>query len=139
MGELNVIVYSEEEMKSYGGYLADWKMEHPREMDVSLLEDMTRKIITIPPTTATAIVELQQQIIELDPTTMKRIARFNLEKENKDLLKEIDSNKKQIETLKNQYKDLKERLKTIKEIGKDIWENGTEYERESEYDDYDYE
>lgn len=139
MGGLNVIVYNEEEMKSYGGYLADWKTEYSREMDVTMLEDMTQKIIAIPPTTATAIVELQQQIIELDPTTMKRIARFNLEKENEDLLKEIEMHKKEIEGLENRYNDLKERLKTIKKIGKDIWENGTEYERESEYDDYDYE
>ncbi len=58
MGELNVIVYDKEEMKSYGGYLSDWKTEHARELDASLLEDMVRKIITIPPTTAKAVVEL---------------------------------------------------------------------------------
>ena len=137
MGGLKVIVYNEEEMKSYGGYLADWQMGCLRELDATMLEDMTQKIITIPPTTAKAVVELRQQIIELDPTTMKRIARFNLEKENEDLLNEIEQNKKEIEGLKGRYKDLEERLKTIKEIGKDIWENGVEYERE--YDDCDYE
>lgn len=138
-GTEKVIIYDEKEMKSYGGYISEWEMSSPRELDVSLLEDMTRKIIAIPPTTAKAVVELRQQIIELDPTTMKRIARFNLEKENEDLLKEIEMHKKEIEGLESRYKDLNERLKTIKEIGKDIWENGTEYERESEYDDYDYE
>ncbi len=138
-GTVKVIMYDEKEMKSYGGYLSDWKIGDSRELDVTMLEDMTQKIIAIPPTTATAIVELRKQIIELDPTTMKRIARFNLEKENEDLLKEIEMHKKEIEGLENRYKDLNERLKTIKEIGKDIWENGTEYERESEYDDYDYE
>lgn len=136
---VKVIIYDETEMKSYGGYVSEWEMSSPRELDASLLEDMTRKIITIPPTTAKAIVELRQQIIELDPTTMKRIARFNLEKENEDLLKEIEMHKKEIEGLEGRYKDLKQRLKTIREIGKDIWENGTEYERESDYEDYDYE
>lgn len=135
-GAMKVIIYDEKEMKSYGGYLSDWKMGCSRELDATMLEDMTQKIITIPPTTAKAVVELRQQIIELDPTTMKRIARFNLEKENEDLLKEMEQRKKEIEGLKEQYKDLSERLKTISEIGKDIWENGTEYERE--YDDYDY-
>lgn len=138
-GAVKVIIYDEKEMKSYGGYLSDWQMGCSRELDATMLEDMTQKIITIPPTTAKAVVELRQQIIELDPTTMKRIARFNLEKENEDLLKEIEQHKKEIEGLKGRYKDLGERLKTIKEIGKDIWENGAEYERESEYDDYDYE
>ena len=138
-GAMKVIIYDEKEMRSYGGYLSDRKMGCSRELDVATLEDMTQKIMTIPPTTAKVVVKLRQQIIELDPTTMKRIARFNLEKENEDLLKEIEMHKKEIEGLENRYNDLKERLKTIKEIGKDIWENGTEYERESEYDDYDYE
>lgn len=135
-GEMKVIIYDEKEMKSYGGYLSDWQIGSSRELDATMLEDMTQKIITIPPITAKAVVELRQQIIELDPTTMKRISRFNLEKENKDLLREIEQRKKDIERLKEQYEDLSERLKTISEIGKDIWENGTEYERENEYDDY---
>lgn len=138
-GAMKVIIYDENEMKSYGGYLSDWQTGCSRELDVAMLEDTMQKIITIPPTTAKVVVELRQQIIELDPTTMKRIARFNLEKENEDLLKEIEQHKKDVEGLKEQYKDLSERLKTISEIGKDIWENGTEYERENEYDDYDYE
>lgn len=138
-GTVKVIMYDEKEMKSYGGYISEWSMSNPRELDVTTLEADCTKIITIPPTTAKSVVELRQQIIELDPTTMKRIARFNLEKENEDLLKEIEMHKKEIEGLENRYNDLKERLKTIKEIGKDIWENGTEYERENEYDDYDCE
>lgn len=138
-GAMKVIIYDEKEMKSYGGYVAEWEMSAPTKLDATTLDDDYTKIITIPPTTAKAVVELRQQIIELDPTTMKRISRFNLEKENEDLLKEIEQHKKDIEGLKEKYKDLSERLKTISEIGKDIWENGTEYERESEYDDYDYE
>lgn len=138
-GAMKVIIYDEKEMKSYGGYLADWKMGCSRELDATTLDADCRTIITIPPTTAKAVVELRQQIIELDPTTMKRIARFNLEKENENLLKEIEQHKKEIDGLKEQYKGLSERLKTISEIGKDIWENGAEYERESEYDDYNYE
>ncbi len=124
-GTVKVIVYDETEMKSYGGYIADWKISSPVELDATPLEDNHRPIITLPPTTAKAVVELREKIIELDPTTMKRISRFNLEKENEDLLKEIEMHKKEIEGLENRYKDLKQRLKTIKEIGKDIWENGT--------------
>lgn len=138
-GTVKIIMYDETEMKSYGGYIADWKISSPVELDTTPLEANHRTIITLPPTTAKVVVELREKIIELDPTTMKRITRFNLEKENEDLLKEIEMQKKEIEGLENRYKDLKRRLKTIKEISKDIWENGTEYERESEYDDYDYE
>lgn len=133
---MKVILYDEKEMKSYGGYITEWTMGCSRELDATPLEDCHRTIITIPPTTAKAVVELRQQIIELDPTTMKRIARFNLEKENDGLLFEIEQNKKKIEGLKGEYEELLKRLETISQIGKDIWENGTEYERE--YDDYDY-
>ncbi|MDE6314789.1 MAG: hypothetical protein K2M46_14445 [Lachnospiraceae bacterium] len=137
MKNVNVIVFLGDEMKSYGGYLADWQTEGARELDATLLEDCHRQIITIPPTRAKAVVELQQQIIELDPTTMKRIAMFNLEKENEKLLFEIEQNKKKIEGLKGEYEELLKRLETISQIGKDIWENGTENESENEYDDYD--
>lgn len=138
-GTVKVIMYDEKEMKSYGGYITDWETSSPAELDATPLEANHRTIITLPPTTAKAVVELREKIIELDPTIMKRIARFNLEKENEDLIKEIEMHKKEIEGLENRYKDLKKRLKTIKEIGKDIWDNGTEYERGSDYEDYDYE
>lgn len=138
-GAVKVIIYDEKEMKSYGGHISDWKIGSPIETNVTTLEDDYKTFIAIPPTTAKVVVELGEKIIELDPTTMKRIARFNLEKENEELIKDIEKRKREVERLEKQYKELRERLKTIKEIGKDIWENGTEYERESDYEDYDYE
>lgn len=136
MNGVRVIVYSEDEMKSYGGYLAEWKVDGRRELDAILLEDCCRKIVKLPPTTAQAIVCLREEIIELDPTTMKRIGRYNLEKENEELLYQIKSNERKIESLKKEYEELQGRLERIKEIGADIWKNGTEYENEQDYDEY---
>lgn len=45
MNGVRVIVYSEDEMKSYGGYLAEWKVDGRRELDAILLEDCCRKIV----------------------------------------------------------------------------------------------
>ena len=78
-------------------------------------------------TTVDMTIELQHEIIQLDPTTMKRIAKHNLEKENEGLVKEIEKHKKEIEDLKKLYKTLQERLQTISDIGSDIWEHGAEY------------
>lgn len=50
MNGVRVIVYSEDEMKSYGGYLAEWKVDGRRELDAILLEDCCRKIVKLPPT-----------------------------------------------------------------------------------------
>lgn len=137
-GKVNVILYDEKEMKCYGGYLGNFKVENPIPFDVTALSDTCRQIIKMPQTTANAILDLRYQIAELDPTTMKRIARFNLEKENEELLEEIERNKKAIESLKSEYKELEKRLEIISKIGKDIWENGTEYEKENDYYEDDY-
>ncbi len=136
MNGVRVIVYSEDEMKSYSGYLAEWKQQGGGVMDVTMLEDCMTRTIPIPPTEAKAIVNLRQEVIELDPTTMKRIGRYNLEKENEELLYQIKNNKSKIESLKKEYEELQGRLERIKEIGADIWENGTEYENDQDYDEY---
>lgn len=137
-GKVNVILYDEEEMKCYGGYIGEFTVGNPIPLDVPTLENNCCHVIKMPPITATAILDLRHRIAELDPTTMKRIARFNLEKENEELLEEIKSNKQSIENLKSEYKELEKRLETISEIGKDIWENGAEYEKEDNYYEDDY-
>lgn len=136
MNGVRVIVYTEDEMKSYSGYLAEWTEQNGGIMDVTMLEDCMARTIPIPPTEAKAIVNLREEIIELDPTTMKRIGRYNLEKENEELLYQIKNNERKIESLKKEYEELQGRLERIREIGADIWENGTEYENEQDYDEY---
>lgn len=136
MNGVRVIVYSEDEMKSYSGYLAEWTQQGGGVMDVTTLEDCMARTIPITPTVVKAVVILRQEVIELDPTTMKRIGRYNLEKENEELLYQIKNNESKIESLKKEYEELQGRLERIKEIGADIWENGTEYENEQDYDEY---
>lgn len=58
--------------------------------------------------------------IELDPTTMKRIARFNLEAENKKLNEEIEERKRVIEKLKNDAGNIIARIDSAKQAVYDI-------------------
>lgn len=133
---MKVILYDEEDMNYFGGYLLGLTMEEESErIDATTLEDADCRFVRgIPKTTAKITCELLHEIIRLDTTTMKRIAKHNLEKENEGLLKEIKKNKKEIERIKTEYEELKNRLQIISDIGADIWENGTEYEKED--DDY---
>lgn len=133
---LKVIVYDEDEMNCFGGYLLECIQEHS-ESDVVAIEDSNHRVIKeMSNTTAEMNVVLQHEIIELDPKTMKRISEYNLQKENEGLLEEIEQHKRKIENLKTTYKELKTRIQAISDIGTDIWENGTEYKRKHDDEDY---
>lgn len=136
---MQVILYDEEQMQSFGGYLSGVTRQEPEQIDITTLEDTSHRVIRGMSNISTDItIELTHEIIQLDPTTMKRIAKHNLEKENERLLKEIEKNKKEIEDLKETYKSLQERLQAISDIGSDIWENGTKYIEKEEYEESDW-
>lgn len=134
---VKVILYDEDQMQCFGGYLSGFEIEY-QEPIFTPIEDTfsTMSIKPIGPSYAYTTFKLEHKIIQLDPTTMKRIAKYNLEKENEGLLKEIEKNKKEIERIKTEYEELKNRLQTISDIGSDIWENGTEYKTEN--DDWEF-
>lgn len=134
---MKVILYDEDDMECFGGYLSGVEMQSPCEIDVTTIDETSQRVVMGRlDTTATMTVEIENQIIQLDPTTMKRIAKHNLEKENEGLVKEIEKHKKEMEDLKELYKTLQERLQTISDIGSDIWEHGTEYKKDD--DDWEF-
>ena len=136
-GNIQVILYDEDKMQCFGGYLSGFEIEY-QEPIFTPIEDSfsTRSIKPIGPFYAYTTLKLEHEIIRLDSTTMKRIAKHNLEKENEELLKEIEKNKREIEGLKKLYKNLQERLQTISDIGSDIWEHGAEYKKDD--DDWEF-
>ena len=136
---MKVILYDEDQMQCFGGYLSGVTMEEPDKIDIHTIEEDNKRYIRgRMNTTVDMTIELQHEIIQLDPTTMKRIAKHNLEKENEGLVKEIEKNKKQIEDLKEMYKSLQERLQSISDIGSNIWEHGTKYIEKEEYEESDW-
>lgn len=136
---MKVILYDEDKMECFGGYLSEITIGKQLEIDVTNLKCSNERFVRgIADNTAEIVNKLNHEIIQLHPTTMKRIARHNLEKENHGLLKEIEKNKKEIEDLKKLYKTLQERLQTITDIGSNIWENGTKYTEKKEYEESDW-
>ena len=76
-----------------------------------------------------------KELVKLDPTTMKRIARYNLEEENKSLLEEIAERKKVIDDLEQKEQVLSDRFKKAISTFKEIMEHGyCEYDDEDEYE-----
>lgn len=78
-----------------------------------------------------------KEIVKLDPTTMKRIARYNLEEENKSLLEEIAERKKVIDDLEQKEQVLRDRFKKAISTFKEIMEHG--YSEDDDEDEYESE
>lgn len=109
------------------------KLEHDL-VDMTTIEDDFQKVVMVPHTKYTASIHIGEQLAELDPTTMKRIAKYNLDKENEALMEKIKKRTVALDKLNDTYAELSDRLERIKDIGADIWKNGTEYCPENECD-----
>ena len=83
----------------------------------------------------TTLIVTGKELVKLDPTTMKRIARYNLEEENAALLKEIEERKKVIANLEQKEEVLRDRFRKAIATFKEIMENG--YYDDGEYEDED--
>ena len=78
-----------------------------------------------------SVNETGEEIVKLDPTTMKRIARYNLEKENAALLEEIKKHK----DLEQKEEVLRDRFRKAIATFKEIMENGYYDDGEDEDED----
>ena len=110
-------------------------------LEATFLDDDERRFIRSMAKPTVIYLETGKETIELDPTTMKRIARYNLEEENKGLLKEIKERKKVIDDLEQKEQVLRDRFKKAISAFKGIMENGyyeNEYDKDSDCNDYDY-
>ena len=76
--------------------------------------------------------------IELDDTTMKRIAQFNKEQECKRLDKEIKEKQERIKELDDLLMDKEKRWNKVKEFIKQVYEIEDIDDLDEEDDDYDF-
>ena len=83
----------------------------------------------------TTLMVTGKELVKLDPTTMKRIARYNLEEDNAALFKEIEERKKVIDDLEQKEQVLRDRLKKAISTFKEIMENGYYDDGEEEDED----
>lgn len=89
-------------------------------------------IPTIPDPVELVITGIEK--VELDPTTMKRIATYNLETENDALLEEINERQKVIASLEAKEEMLRNRFENAIASFRNIMENGCDDEEDEEFD-----
>ena len=104
-------------------------------IETRFLGDEERHFIYSTPEPICAFIETGEEIVKLDPTTMKRIARYNLEKENTALLEEIKKHKEVITDLEQKEDVLRDRFRKAIATFKEIMENGYYDDGEDEDED----
>ena len=130
-----LIFYDNENMMCFNVEHFLWQDPPIELLDITALTDEVQAFITSSSCRPTvAYLEASEEIVKLDPTTMKRIARYNLEKENEALLKKIKKLKKSIAELEQKEDVLRDRFRKAIAAFKEIMENGYCDEDEDEYE-----
>lgn len=126
-----VIYFSNQKMICFDVESIEDITEPPEQIETTSVYDETRTyaLARLNPTT---LYVTGKELVKLDPTTMKRIARYNLEEENVALLKEIEERKKVIDDLEQKEQVLRDRFKKAISAFKEIMENGYYDEDEDE-------
>lgn len=135
-----LIFYDNEEMMCFNVKHFLWQDPPLELLDVTALTDEVQSFVTSSKTRPTVVyLEKADEIIKLDPTTMKRIARYNLEEENKSLLEEIAERKKVIDDLEQKEQILRERFGKAISAFKEIMDCGYYEDADIRYEDEDEE
>lgn len=116
-----IIFYDSDKMMCFDVTHFMAKEPEKQMIEATLAGDEERHFIQSTPEPICAFIETGEEIVKLDPTTMKRIARYNLEKENAALLKEINEHKKKIADIQQEEEVLRDRFKKQYLCSKRLW------------------
>ena len=132
-GKRNILIYDNENIKYFSGTFTTIAAE-PNLITYEGINDRVKTTITRSHTITLETSDLEEfNNIELDDTTMKRIAKFNKEQECKRLEQEIEKKQNKIKELDNLLKDKEKRWNKVKEYIAKIYE----IDINDDYDDYD--
>nr|DAU34547.1 MAG TPA: hypothetical protein [Caudoviricetes sp.] len=131
-----IIYFSNQKMMCFDVESIEDITEPPEQIETTSVYGGTRTYVPAMMNPTTLIVT-GKELVKLDPTTMKRIARYNLEEENKSLLEEIAERKKVIDDLEQKEQVLRDRFKKAISTFKEIMEHG--YSEDDDEDEYESE
>ena len=128
-----IIYFSNQKMMCFDVESIEDITEPPEQIETTSVYGETRTYVPamMNPTT---LVVTGKELVKLDPTTMKRIARYNLEKENAALLEEIKKHKEAIADLEQKEDVLRNRFRKAIATFKEIMENGYYDDGEDEWE-----
>lgn len=116
-----ILFYDENGIRVFDCCLFDIKPPEQTEIDVTGLEDMNTHTIVRTGTTATASITLGEVKAELDPTTMKRIAKYNLDKDFEEINQKIKSVEDRIKFLNEEMETKEKKLDFMQRMCQQIW------------------
>ena len=129
-----IIYFSNQKMMCFDVESIENITEPPEQIETTSVYGGTRTYVPAMMNPTTLIVT-GKELVKLDPTTMKRIARYNLEKENAALLEEIKKHKETIADFEQNEQVLRDRFKKAIAAFKEIMENGYYDDGEDEDED----
>lgn len=138
MSQLLFYNTEKDEMRVYDCYVREVKREEDTAVDCTMLEDTVARTMYIPSDQANAVFNIREVVAELDPTTMKRIARYNKDKEMEELNYKIQSAEDRLKRLNDEMEEKEKKLELIQNLGRQIWEDDyfcdAIYSRTDKYD-----
>lgn len=118
-----ILLYDEKEMHVFEvvGYYPSEPLVEP--VDITTIEQIQTKRAIFQDWKYQAEIAVGKVKAELDPTTMKRIAKYNLDKDFEGINKNIDSARSQLKALQEEISVKERKLSTINDVVKQIWED----------------
>lgn len=136
MEGIKVIIYNDKDITYKEGYLVNIKSS-PNIIETYSLSEEPKQIIDGHTETIECYVDGEKQSIELDPTTMKRILKYNKEVEIEKLNKEIKSKQEEIKQLDDKLQDREGRWQKVKNYIVNIYDIDLNEEDWNDDDDWD--
>lgn len=135
-----ILIYDSKDINYKVGYLGNIQEVMPERIEITSLDGIRPQYISSRCHTFTCDISDYQELdsIKLDPTTMKRIAKYNKEIECLKLDEEIKKKKEEIKELEDILNDRENRVKKLKDYIKDIWQLDINDNDEDEDDYYDW-
>ena len=130
-----ILIYDSENMIYLAGFYGSLDISYETDDYTALYDESIR---VIDKTIFACEIDATKQLdnVKLDPTTMKRIAKFNKEQEIKRLDEEINKKKEKIKELDDILQDKDKRVKKLKEFVANIYNIDINDDEENDDDFY---
>ena len=125
-----ILLYDEKEMHIFDvvGYYPEEPLVEP--VDITTIEQVQMKRSIFQDWSYRAEIAVGKVKAELDPTTMKRIARYNLDKDFEELNEKIKFAEERLESLNKEAEEKKENLKFMGELLLKVW-NDRDFDKDN--------
>lgn len=135
---MQILLYDDKEMHIFDVANYEPKNGGFNEVDASCIEDVFWQRVILPKFTYDVEVTIGEVKAKLDPTTMKRIAKHNLDKDFEELNRKISEAEERLKFLEGEVKLKENKLNFMWKVCQEIWKDKDFEEEKYMPDDGDY-